>query len=464
VVFSSISFVVFFACYFAIHLLLPTRLQVPLIIVGSTIFYGAWNPYYVWVPYLLLGIAYFGGFVVAPEHRTRRGWRLALVLTTLLLPLIFFKYTNFIYGQVIGPLFGLRGRLLDVSLPLGISFVTFTMMAYVIEVSRSRYPLERHPGRLAALVLFFPHLIAGPILRPWELMPQLNRTDRVHRALQRRLIVGFVLFTVGLVKKVIFADQVGAYVDAIYNSHAGLMQAEYLLAILAFSVQIYCDFSGYTDMAIGTAIILGYRLPRNFWRPYAATSIIDFWRRWHMTLSSWLRDYLYIPLGGNRHGLARRTVNVLITMGLGGLWHGASWTFVLWGLMHGIAIGMSHAMEQLKISLRLPRRLAALGTFIFVTIAWVLFRARDLTTAKAIFIGAVAGGQNRWAEFSNQGGFIIFLVAVFFLLHRWDDHRQIRSFVARAPRGVLWPLLAAGWIAAITISQGSSAKFIYFDF
>ena len=270
------------------------------------------------------------------------------------------------------------------ALPLGISFMTFTITAYVVDTYRSQYPVEKKLQRLLAYVLFFPHLIAGPILRPNELLPQFSHWTR---AIDARFTLGVCLFANGLTKKLVFADIIAGAVDHVYASTAQQLSAwEYLLAIHGFSVQIYCDFSGYTDMAIGTACILGIRLPINFRRPYAAHSIIDFWRRWHITLSSWLRDYLYIPLGGNRNGEGRRLLNLMTTMVLGGLWHGAAWTFVIWGALHGTALVGVHLLRArlARWNIVVPAWLGILGTFYFVTFAWVYFRAPDIGTAHRV--------------------------------------------------------------------------------
>lgn len=378
--FSSPIFFGFFLLYFLFQTYLPTRWRIYLIIVGSTIFYGWWKPEYVWIPYLLMSIAYFGyrwmEQAVTPIARKRR---LLTTIVILFLPLAFFKYTNFFYGVVVAPFNPLSVKLIDLPLPLGVSFVTFTLTAFVVDVYRRKFPATASARTVLAYVLFFPHLIAGPILRPDELIPQLERPRR------RPLIpmTAIAIFTVGLIKKLVFADQIAELVDAIYN-RAGIPSGpEALLAIYGFSVQIYCDFSGYTDMAIGLALLLGVRLPNNFAQPYCAGSIIEFWRRWHITLSFWLRDYLYIPLGGNRRGRWRELANIVITMALGGLWHGANWTFVIWGVVHGSAVACLHAVGGTDIGRwigRMPGILSAFLTFHFVGVAWILFRAPDLNS------------------------------------------------------------------------------------
>src|SRR5262249_20015609 len=274
------------------------------------------------------------------------------------------------------------------------------------------------------------------------------------------------IFTLGLVKKLVVADPIAQSVDAIYAT-ANLSGPEALLAIYGFSVQIYCDFSGYTDMAIGLAMLLGVRLPNNFRQPYAAVSLVDFWRRWHITLSFWLRDYLYIGLGGNRGGLPRTVTNIIVTMTLGGLWHGASWTFVLWGLMHGIGVASIHlARAVLPATCRaIPNWVSLVLTFHLVTFAWILFRSPSLPKAGNIITAVLHAST--FGELSNVVGNNIFpsiLIVLFFASHRFDDHRRIKAAVRRVRAEIVWPIIALGWIAAVTVSQGSSAKFIYFDF
>ena len=371
--FSSPVFFIFFVVYFAVHLLIPGRWRLYLIIGGSTIFYAWWKLEYVWIPYLLMALAYFGVlWMMRAKEEGGRRVRVIVTIALLFTPLVIFKYTNFFYNDVFGELTG-GGKLLDLSLPLGISFVTFTLTAYIVDIYRSKFTTQTRPLTLLGYVLFFPHLIAGPILRPIELIPQLEHPRRRRSLLPTAAVA---VFTIGLVKKLVLADPIGGLVDAVY-AHAGVPSApEALLAIYGFAMQIYCDFSGYTDMAIGLAMLLEIRLPNNFAQPYCAESIIHFWRRWHMTLSFWLRDYLYIPLGGNRDGKLGEIRNIIITMALGGLWHGASWNFVIWGLLHGTAVSVVHAakkMLQWTWLDRMPRWVGVLLTFHFDHLGMGLF-------------------------------------------------------------------------------------------
>jgi len=462
--FSSPAFCVFFFAYLCLHLLVPARHRIYLIIAGSTVFYAWWRVEYTWLPYLLMAIAYGGvrWMEGAPTPAARKE-RAAIAIVVLFVPLLVFKYTDFVYRDVLGPLFGWRGTLLNLPLPLGVSFVTFTLTAYIVDIYRKRYRFDEPATTVLGYVLFFPHLIAGPILRPRELMPQL---DRPRSTPLSRFAVPLALFTIGLVKKLVFADQIADAVDTIYRQGGATSGPAALLAIYGFSVQIYCDFSGYTDMAIGLALMLGVRLPNNFLRPYVADSIVDFWRRWHNTLSYWFRDYVYIPLGGSRHGRGREARNIVVTMALAGLWHGANWTFVVWGLFHGIGVATVHTIRRAAGSARaMPRWLAVAITFHFVTLGWVFFRAPTIARAGEMLSAAARGGE--WPDavpFLERNLFVVVLMVVFFAVHRFDDHRRIRIAARSLRPEILWPALALLWLIAITVSQGSSAKFIYFDF
>ena len=465
--FSDPTFFVFFAGYFGLHLLTPPRYRLYLLIVGSTIFYGWWRPEYVWLPYLLSLIAWGGVLWIerakAPQARKQR---LIVTLVVLFAPLAIFKYAHFLVYDVVGALTtsqqqGGPNDGFRFALPLGISFVTFTLTAYVVNVFRGQYPVERRISVILGYVLFFPHLIAGPILRPHELIPQLLKTAR---AIDARFTLGAAIFVMGLAKKLIFADAIAPYVDRAFVPGAGISAFDYLLAIYGFSMQIYCDFSGYTDMAIGLAYLLRIRLPQNFRAPYKSRSIVEFWRRWHITLSHWLRDYLYIALGGNRFGFPRQVGNLMVTMVLGGLWHGANWTFVIWGALHGIGIGLNHMFNRVWPNVRLPAWLGLLATFHFVTFGWIFFRAPDLATAHKVLAGPFTGSATGLGSFLAEQAYPLLLLSVFLATHRFDSHARLRLAIKRIPRPVVWAILLTTATLAIALSQGSSAKFIYFDF
>ena len=457
------AFFVFFAVYFALHLALPAAWRLWLVIVGGVIFYAWQRPTYLPIPLVLTGTAWAGAIWLdgARESLARR-LRLAAVLALLFLPLAVVKYGAFVAGEILR-LRADTAQALRWPLPLGISFITFTASAYVIDVFRRRYRLERSLPLLLGHVLFFPHLIAGPILRPTALVPQLRRP---RPALSARFRTGVAIFTLGLVKKLIFADAIGLAVDQAYAGGAGQDAWRHLIAVYGFAAQIYCDFSGYSDMAVGLAAILHIRLPANFARPYRATSLVTFWRRWHITLSLWLRDYLYIPLGGSRGGRFGQFRNIVITMVLGGLWHGANWTFLAWGLLHGLALGGVHLATRMTMAGRLtpPPWLGRLATFQFVAFAWILFRARSLPQAREFITGLLGGDWSRPWPALQQNAYVVVLMLLFFGLHRFDRHAWMRLASQRVRPAVLFPVLALCWALIVALSPPGAAKFIYFDF
>jgi len=468
VLFSEPVFFAFFAIYFLLHCAINPRLRIYLIIVGSTVFYGWWRVEYVFLPYILAFTAWWGvKFIERASTDASRRLRLKLTIVALFTPLAFSKYSYFVASEFLKLMPDLGSRMgypsaLKIALPLGVSFITFTLTAYVVDVYRGKFRSDTSLTDLLGYVLFFPHLIAGPILRPNELLPQLKQ---LRRALDARFALGALIFSVGLVKKLVFADTLAIAVDSVFSSNANPSGWDYLLAIHGFSLQIYCDFSGYTDMAIGIAYILRIRLPTNFLRPYTATSIVDFWRRWHVTLSYWLRDYLYIPLGGNRLGYVRQIVNLLITMVLGGLWHGAAWTFVIWGGVHGVGLAAVHVLRSwFRGRSIVPDWLGRILTFYFVTFAWVYFRAPNVSVAHQVLAGPFVAPWPDVTAFIYQHIFELLLLTIFFVTHRFDRHAYARVAVARINAGIIWAVIAIFFVLAITIGLGSSAKFIYFDF
>lgn len=415
---------------------------------------------------MLLGVAFIGAsYMQGAADRDLKRIRFISVLFVLLLPLIFFKYTNFFVSLIIAPFSSNVVSIVNYPLPLGLSFITFTLIAYVADVYKGHFPIENSLQRIGAYVLFFPHSIAGPILRPHEFIPQLKRK---FRALDAKFAVGTAIFSVGLFKKVVFADQLSPVVDAVYSGPDGLTSLHYLLSIYGFSLQIYCDFSGYTDMAIGLAMILGIHFPNNFYKPYLSSSVAEFWHRWHITLSRWIRDYLYIPLGGNRFGLYKQIRNLFITMSIAGLWHGANITFVLWGVIHAFGISISYLSSKINFIRKITdwpsKWLLTLITFNFVTFAWIFFRARNIDTAFRIISGPFAAPIGDISLFLERNMFVILLLLFFAFIHRFDDHARVRFFIKKAPKPLVWISVGLLWVLTISIGTGSSGQFIYFDF
>lgn len=338
------------------------------------------------------------GLVIACNENRQAGRQAKTVLMTAitvnLIALGYFKYANFFIDSA-NQLFDSRIPTLDIILPLGISFFTFTQVAFLVDVYRG---IAREYSFIHYLlfVTWFPHLIAGPVLHHKQMMPQFGQAA-TYRINLDHVAVGLTIFVIGLAKKVLLADNLADYATPIFNAASEghtLMFVESWVGALSYTLQLYFDFSGYSDMAIGLSLMFNVRLPLNFDSPYKATNIIDFWRRWHMTLSTFLRDYLYIPLGGNRNGPVRRYLNLMITMLLGGLWHGAGWTFVIWGGLHGLYLMINHAWRELRARLdwiRSGGQLGKLGagalTFLAVIVAWVFFRADSFDSALSMFAG-----------------------------------------------------------------------------
>lgn len=390
--FNSLIFVFAFLpiAYLGYRLLVafaPGRLAHVWLFLASLFFYGWWEPIYVLLLMASIVVNYFLGISVASGQRH---WLLVVGISANIAALAYFKYAYFLAGQI-AALTGENIALGQIILPLGISFFTFQQIAYLVDSHRG-IATDRDPLTYCLFVTFFPHLIAGPVLHHREIMPQFVDVKRKNPWTED-LAIGLTIFVIGLFKKTVIGDGMEDYVVPVFQAAEqgrGVTLLEAWGGAVAYSFQIYFDFSGYSDMAVGLSRMFGVRLPVNFNSPYQAVSIIDFWRRWHITLSRLLRDYLYIPLGGNRRGVGRRYYNLMITMLLGGLWHGANWTFVLWGALHGLLLVLNHGWDALREKLNLPAidaRAARVITFIIVVLAWVPFRAPSLSGAMNMYAG-----------------------------------------------------------------------------
>jgi len=357
---------------------------------ASCFFYAAWDYRYLGLLLLVSVIDYVCAARIAAttNDQLRKRWLLASVVSNLSI-LAYFKYTNFFIGTWNGVVGGaLSVPTMEILLPAGISFYTFKSMSYTIDVYRREIEPCRSHLDYVTFITFFPELIAGPIVRASVFLPQMDR----HIGLTRdRLRVGASLFLLGLLKKLVIADRMATIADPVFAHPERFDALTTWLGVVAYTIQIYADFSGYSDMAIGTAKLIGYDLPENFDMPYASRNITEFWRRWHITLSSWLRDYLYIPLGGNRHGTGRTYVNLALTMLLGGLWHGASWNFVAWGALHGAGLAVHRAISRGQRR-PWPAWVGIPMTLLFVMIAWIPFRATSFSDTWTILRAMVGSG------------------------------------------------------------------------
>ena len=471
--FNSLTFLVFFAIVLLLHYSpLPWRGKKINLLLASYLFYAVWNPPFV----ALLWISTMVDWrVAAAIHRNdnpkRRKSLLLISLAINLGLLVFFKYSGFLMDNMAAILgvIGLTWQVPanDIILPLGISFYTFQTLSYTLDVYYRRMRPWDSLLDYAMYVTFFPQLVAGPIVRAREFLPQCRKPAI---AGLQQFGLGLALLTLGLFEKTVLADDVFApMVEAVYDAGELADSASAWLATLAFSGQIFCDFAGYSSCAVGIALCLGFYIPDNFRRPYAAIGFSDFWRRWHISLSSWLRDYLYIPLGGNRLGMGRTQLNLMATMLLGGLWHGASWTFVIWGGLHGFYLIFERGLKKLPWPAwtyqPLPARLMlATLTFFLVCLAWVFFRADDLASAKnlvTVMMGAQGG--ERLIPDTAMSWVTIICLALLLVIHWLLRDTDIRQWLDRLP----WPvksLLMASMLLLIILTPGDNRAFIYFQF
>ena len=472
--FCSEKFLVFFTLVFALYWAMPWhRVRVYVLLVASFYFYASWNQWLALIIGISTTIDYFVARAIqASDDPRRRKLLLSVTIVGNLSLLCYFKYANFFLHSVEEALQAMGSTsslpVLQVILPIGISFYTFEAINYGVDVYRRHVPAERNLAHFMLFITFFPHLVAGPIVRARDFLPQINRRKHWDWA---RLQLGAQFFLMGLFKKLAVADRMAMFADPVFANPEQYRTTAVWLAVLAYALQIYCDFSGYTDMALGTAHMLGLKLARNFDMPYASANISEFWRRWHISLSSWLRDYLFIPLGGSRGTGWQTNRNLLITMTLGGLWHGASWTFVIWGVMHGVVLvahryfrGFCLARPKLNDALLTPPGTALrIGlTFLTVSLAWIFFRAttfsgamlmlgRMFTTAHGL--GPPMAKESLWVLTS-----VVVAAHVFALSGLW------KKWSLRMPAPVLGMSYAVLLTLTLVLAPDAGKAFIYFQF
>ena len=376
---SDVFLFAFFPIVFLLFWMTSNKQQRYLLMtVAGFVFYGYWDWRYCGL--LLFSSLFSFGMGMAIDRSKERRTRLLFMTASIVVDLGllgFFKYYNFFVSSLESVAPGFSAPILSIVLPVGISFYTFHTLSYVIDVTAGRVRATYNVLEYLTYVSMFFQLVAGPIVRFRQIEQDLERIDK--RPREQAVALGLGFFVIGLTKKVIVGDQIADLIDPMIADYTRLTTADAWLAALGYALQLYFDFSGYSDMAVGLGHLFGIRIPQNFDAPYRAVSITDFWRRWHISLSSWLRDYLYIPLGGNRVGAVRTYANLLVTMLLGGLWHGANWTFVIWGGYHGLLLALERGCRGLP--LRLPLVLARVSTFLLVLVGWVIFRSTDLTMA-----------------------------------------------------------------------------------
>lgn len=464
--FNSLAFLLFFPIVFILYWSIPNskiRIQNILLLVASYVFYGWWDWRFLSLIAFSTLVDYFVGLQIVRADKNRKKWLMVSVLVNLGL-LATFKYFNFFIESWIGllQLAGIDSHLetLNIILPVGISFYTFQTMSYSIDIYRKELEPTRDFIAFATFVSFFPQLVAGPIERASNLIPQLL-AKRVwsHKNFKN----GFFQITIGFFRKVVVADSIGALIEGVYNDPSIHNGTTIALAVFLYSFQIYFDFSGYSDIAIGTAKLLGFEFKRNFNLPYFSTSITEFWRRWHISLSTWLRDYLYIPLGGNRKGIVMQYRNLFLTMLLGGLWHGSSWNFVIWGMIHGCLLAVERRFNLI------PNRYNILNNlfiFISVTLIWVFFRALNFEDTGIIFQKLFFGPYNSLYVgdisllFSTLYGLILALLFDFYLFKKGVFLEDLGNRI----KGKYFVLFLGFITINIILFYSSASNFIYFQF
>jgi len=478
--FNSLSFLIFFPTVCALAAILSPsciknvsadtllRLRHIMLLLASYLFYGWWNWKCCFLMLLMTAVAYF----CAIENE-KSGRKISLYIGVIF-PLIIlgiFKYFNFFIDSFCAAFGIVRAGTLNILLPVGISFYTFQSLSYTIDVARGKLKAEQDFIRLALYIAFFPQLVAGPIVKAGDFIPQLYEDRRISL---KNIELGLQYFAFGLFKKIVLADNISVFVDAVHQAPSAYSALTLILAVYAYALQIYFDFSGYSDMAVGCARVLGYDLTRNFNLPYLARNVSEFWKRWHISLSSWLQEYLYISLGGNRRGKRRTYINLMLTMLIGGLWHGANWTFVLWGGLHGLALIVHKSFARFMKD-HGHQRHSLIGTVLsvfftasFASLCFMVFRASSISTAIEYFIAIFTWQQgvthiSFWAVVS----IVLTLAASLCAIIRSRRAGQaVEGFYPTVPLDKVWGLAVFFIFVGLTLGLAYTGEspFIYFQF
>ena len=465
--FNSFEFLFFFVFIYLLYLLVNKKKQNILLLVSSYFFYGFWNYKFLALIFISTVVDYLCGLKIAeiPSVKTKKQL-MTLSIISNLGTLCFFKYFNFFIDSVSSLLavFGLApsSAPLEIILPVGISFYTFQTMSYTIDIYRGRLQPTKKFIDFALFVSFFPQLVAGPIERARNLLPQVSKKRIIT---ETHIKSGLYLILLGYFKKVVLADSIAPYVDGVLNAPGSADPSAVLWAVYGFAFQIYGDFSGYSDIARGLSKLLGFELMINFKMPYFAKNPSDFWKRWHISLSEWLRDYLYIPLGGSHSTYLHTIRNLMITMFLGGLWHGASWNFAIWGIFHGFILAIFHWMNELKLKIPVPSLLKIFFMFHLTCIGWVFFRIQNLTDIVTV-LKKMPFGNPLQPTLSKESLFVILLLLVLQIYK--ESHKNLDEFAFRSRK--INPTLKyiAIYITLFTLivlfGAVTSNEFIYFQF
>jgi len=478
--FNSIEFAIFFPAVVAMFFFSPQRWRVTLLLAASCFFYMAFIPVYILILLVTILIDYFAGMYIETVEGRKKKALLWLSIVSTCTVLFIFKYFGFFANSFEGlaGLFGwqLPPTVVKIILPIGLSFHTFQSLSYVVEVYRGNQKAERDFIIYATYVMFFPQLVAGPIERPQNLLHQFREW---HELNYNNITSGLKRMAWGFFKKLVVADRLALYVNDVYGAPRNYNGLQLTIATFFFAYQIYCDFSGYSDIAIGAAQVLGFRLMENFRTPYYSLSVSEFWQRWHISLSTWFRDYVYIPLGGNRVSTKRYITNLLVTFGISGLWHGASWTYVWWGLLNGLYLVMGWLTRDwrnrffraigLEEHTLIRKAIMLVSTFLLTCLAWIVFRARNMGDAVYVTehlargwdFGSIGTPQFLLRQLPVAVG-AIFALEVGQLL--WQSKLSVPSLVGRLPLPARWAVYAAFVILVLMFGIYRNNQFIYFQF
>ena len=486
--FNSIEFALFFPIVTVLFFVLPHKYRWLLLLLASCFFYMFFKPVYILILILTIVIDYFAGIWIAKtENRTKRKQLLLLSIIANIGVLVVFKYFNFLSENINLVLQSVKTTgqipLLNIILPIGLSFHTFQAMSYTIEVYRGNQEPEKHFGIYALYVMFYPQLVAGPIERPQNIIHQFHEVKKFN---YEKFRSGLILMAWGFFKKCVIADRLSVFVNDVYGNVYDYHGIPVIIATVFFAIQIFCDFSGYSDIAIGSARCMGFDLMNNFDRPYLATSISEFWRRWHISLSTWFRDYVYIPMGGNRVNVKRWYFNLIFVFTISGIWHGANWTFIIWGLLHGLYLVFENIFYKQLPSIEKSKNsviifIKRVVVFVFVCLAWVFFRAQSATDAfhliKSMFIGIpeqireiISNTLNARLHilYINQSFFSFFtaliFIAILSILHIQQKDLLFDEWVVSKKSKTRWLIYYFLLISFICFGVFNRSDFIYFQF
>lgn len=479
--FNSFAFLLFFPIVTVMYFLLPHRLRWMWLLAASCFFYMFFKPVYIFILFFTIIIDYFAGILLENEKDVKRKkWWLIMSLIANIGVLAVFKYYNFLNGNISGlcSLFGFTNHIpyLNILLPIGLSFHTFQAMSYTIEVYRGHQKAERHFGIYALYVMFYPQLVAGPIERPQNMIHQFYEK---HHFNYQQAVEGLRLMVWGMFQKVVIADRLAPFVNTVYDHPKDYHGFQTILATIFFSFQIFCDFSGYSDIAIGSAKVMGFKLMVNFNRPYFSKSISEFWKRWHISLSTWFRDYLYISLGGNRVSKARSYFNQFFVFLVSGLWHGANWTFVIWGSLHGAFLiigrftyefrsrwGAKLGLGEVKF---LNKIIQVSSTFALAAFAWIFFRAASFSDALTIIKNSAAVSKTQLGLYmlgTDSYNFILCFIFIAFMevIHYGMRNGDVNYLMNRQSAAARWAIYLIFMLLILNFGVFGNNQFIYFQF